>query len=276
MLHALNRTHPKVRLRFFWIAGHAEVEGNEAADEMAKRGAEDSEAAAGARVRRRRGVTMPREAVEHSLASSSGRWSEYSGGETSGRKVRAQPSLAASPHASAAADSEGRVGGGEDIPKSTSGVLQAAKELLRERWTREWAGAPTGAGLRAADASPPLSAYRRALALLPRRQATLLVRLRTDFSALAAPLHRASLHPTGLCECGAKETREHFLLRCPLYAHQRATLRRSLALRQLPPASLLLSTPDFIFPLLRYINSTDRFPRFYQPVDGAAQGSREE
>ncbi|BGP20463.1 hypothetical protein JCM10213v2_008618 [Rhodosporidiobolus nylandii] len=114
------------------------------------------------------------------------------------------------------------------------------------------------------------------LRTLPRPQASLLTRLRTDFSSLAAALHRAHLHPDGLCPCGERETREHFLLSCPLYTLHRRTLLRELRLRDLPPLRALLSTVAFARPLLRFINVTDRFPRFYAAVKEEDEGEEEQ
>ncbi|BGP18758.1 Pre-mRNA-splicing helicase BRR2 [Rhodosporidiobolus nylandii] len=140
------------------------------------------------------------------------------------------------------------MGDGLDVPKSTTGVLQAAREALRARWEKEWVASP----------------------------ASLLTRLRTDFSSLAAALHRAHLHPDGLCPCGERETRDHFFLSCPLHTLPRHTLLRELCLRDLPPLRALLSTPVFARPLLRFINATDRFPRFYAAVEEEEGGAEEQ
>ncbi|GAA5960217.1 hypothetical protein JCM10213_001329 [Rhodosporidiobolus nylandii] len=113
------------------------------------------------------------------------------------------------------------------------------------------------------SASPSASRFK---STLPRRQASLLIRLRTDFSALAASRHRARQHPSGLCKCGERETREHYLSACPLHAAARSTLLRKLRLRSPPPLAALLSTAAFTRPLLRFINATDRFPRYYAAV----------
>lgn len=50
--------------------------------------------------------------------------------------------------------------------------------------------------------------------------------LRTDMARLNGNLHRIKAVPTGQCECGeARETVEHFLLRCPQWDEQRRSLR---------------------------------------------------
>ncbi|GAA5960776.1 hypothetical protein JCM10213_004816, partial [Rhodosporidiobolus nylandii] len=75
--HALNKTHPYVRVRLYWVAGHAEVAGNEEADALARRGAGEGRTPPMERATRRKGVTMPREAIEYSLDSLEGEVSEF-------------------------------------------------------------------------------------------------------------------------------------------------------------------------------------------------------
>ncbi|GAA5964689.1 hypothetical protein JCM10213_001771, partial [Rhodosporidiobolus nylandii] len=225
---------------------------------------------------RRKGVTMPREAIEYSLDSLEGEVSEFVEEGGSSSLLHARRGRVADASEEAAVDGEGRMGGGLDVPKSTTGVLQAAKEALRARWEKEWAASPVGAQLRAIDASSPFSPFRRLLRTLPRPHASLLTRLRTDFSPLAAPLHRAHLHPDGLCPCGERETRDHFFLSCPLHALARRALLRELRLRDLPPLHALLSTSAFARPLLRFINATDRFSRFHTAIEEADDGEEDQ
>ncbi|GAA5993137.1 hypothetical protein JCM11641_004025 [Rhodosporidiobolus odoratus] len=251
---------------FHWIAGHEGVEGNEIADEMARRGSEEgieASAAAERKRSRRRRIVIPREAAEVSLSSLDNEGSSYWEEETSGvaaGQVRRGPLQQLTPGET---DEEGRIAGGGSLPKSTASVLQAAKAALKLQWEKEWAASLVGAALRAVDPSPPSSAFRRRLRALPRPLASLLTRLRTDFSSLAHPMYRARLHPNGLCECGDQETREHFFIHCPLYISQRAALLSSLPTRHLPPLSSLLSSAAFLPAVLTYINATDRFPRLH-------------
>ncbi|GAA5995469.1 hypothetical protein JCM11641_003824, partial [Rhodosporidiobolus odoratus] len=206
----LQHSHPQLSITLHWIAGHEGVEGNELADEMARRGSGDgieAKAAAERKQGRRRGLVMPREAIEVSLSSlddeGSLYWEEETSGVAAGR-VRRGPLR---PLTTGETDNEGRISGGNTMPKSAASVLPAAKAALKLQWEREWSTAPVGAALRDVDSAPPSSAFRRRLRSLPRPLASLLTRLQTDFSNLAHPLHRARLHPTGLCECGDQDTR---------------------------------------------------------------------
>jgi hypothetical protein len=73
---------------------------------------------------------------------------------------------------------------------------------------------------------PPSAAFSRYILTLPQRHATLLTRLRLNFSNLGATKHFLSLDsPKRLCEvCGVEETREHFLLECVGYRAERRKL----------------------------------------------------
>ncbi|GAA5992849.1 hypothetical protein JCM11641_005555 [Rhodosporidiobolus odoratus] len=236
---------------------------------MARRGSEDGsaeQATSRGTERRKKGVVMPREAIEHSLVSLDEDTSEYFEPEASGVIAARLGHNHFAFDTPPATDGEGRIAGGETLPKSVAAVLQMAKARVTKQWEEEWASSSVGAALRKADASPPSSSLRRVLWTLHRRHATLLTRLRTDFSHLAHSLHRAKLHSTGLCACGELETREHFILSCSLYTSQRTTLLSSLSLKHLPPLSTILSTERFILPLLSFINATDRFPRLHATV----------
>ncbi|GAA5961059.1 hypothetical protein JCM10213_002043 [Rhodosporidiobolus nylandii] len=88
---------------------------------------------------------MPREAIEHSLESLEEEMSEFVEEDGSSSLLHPRRGRVEDASQAAAVDSEGRMEAGLDVPKSTTGVLQAAKEALRARWEKEWAASPVGA-----------------------------------------------------------------------------------------------------------------------------------
>lgn len=91
--------------------------------------------------------------------------------------------------------------------------------VAKTAWEESWFTSNRGRGLFSVHPSvtPP-----RDLDSLPRRSAVLLSRLRVDHSVLNASV--AAWVPTCVptCACGpSSESREHFLLECPLFAKQR-------------------------------------------------------
>jgi hypothetical protein len=86
--------------------------------------------------------------------------------------------------------------------------------------------------------------------------------LRTDFShhaPLAKHLHRLNKHPSPNCPCYGQhnETVEHFLNFCP--AHDAARRQLRAASRLAAFTKHLLSDPDLLPPLFRYIQQAGRF-----------------
>jgi hypothetical protein len=65
----------------------------------------------------------------------------------------------------------------------------------------------------------------------------------------------------GCPACGEDmETIEHFLLRCPNYAHKRWTLARHVRKKHKPlTIKTLLREPDLVLPLVAFIQATGRF-----------------
>ncbi|GAA5920381.1 hypothetical protein JCM6882_004977 [Rhodosporidiobolus microsporus] len=126
-----------------------------------------------------------------------------------------------------------------------------------------------GKGLRAGDPRPPGPAFSRHLHSLSRCNASLLSRLRLDFCDLGGTKRMlADDDPQRLCECGEVETRVHYLLECERYAEERRALAAAVKKGGGGSLSLVsLFLPRFTSPLLRFIHSTNRFPRLFDQGD---------
>lgn len=167
----------------------------------------------------------------------------------------------------------GLVGGGRDLPKSLSALKQARREEMMLEWSRTWRSSTKGRALFAIDSRAPSAAFSKHIHSLPRRHATLLSRLRLNFSDLGAtkpflPLNSAER----LCACGAQEKREHYLLECGRYGEGRKRLFEEVKKgggrfeRGSNPSLAVLFHPHFTFPLLRFIHSTGRFSSLFSLV----------
>jgi len=152
--------------------------------------------------------------------------------------------------------------GPEGLGKATMTLRAAHKAVVSQDWASQWASDPTGAALRLIDRTPPGPRVARLRTGLPRSLALLLTQLRTDHSHLHAVLHKTGIHPTGLCDCGKPGTRHQFLLACPLHRVARQQLQHNVGADGFDICSLL-SNPTIIPFTLRFITSTDRFPRYF-------------
>ena len=117
------------------------------------------------------------------------------------------------------------------------------------------------------DPGMPSKAFSKIAERLPRKQASLLIQLRTGHVPLQQHLYRMHKVDSPICpKCGTtKETVYHFLMECAAYNGARAERER-----QAGPASRsikdLLSRPALIPPLFRYIHDTQRFQAMYGPL----------
>jgi hypothetical protein len=274
-LISMEETHPQVRVVVHWVPGHIGIDGNEEADELAKSAVEEagralakSTTAHEKRAKARRGLramAFDPKAVSES-SSSDGGDSEYEEGGRRGDLAMTTRRIAARAPSTQDRDlGDGRLGGGWELPRSVSAIWASYRAALHQQWAKEWSAATTGAGLRAIARSPPGPSFSRFHAQLTRRQSTLLSRLRTGVCDLGA--YRAHFDPDKeLCECGEVESREHFLLLCPLYAAPRATLLSELRKPTLPPIAFLLSDPSATKATLRFLANSGRFDSLYSPL----------
>jgi len=110
----------------------------------------------------------------------------------------------------------------------------------------------------------PSSNFRRLTTTLTRRQASILIQLRTGHVPLQAYLYRFKLAETSSCSsCGNEpETVCHYLMHCSAYDEQRRRLRRTLG-RDQSLGLEILGDQRRMKALLDYINDTRRFEKFH-------------
>jgi ribonuclease HI len=165
---------------------------------------------------------------------------------------------------------EGNSSNTKDLPRyvrkikhSVSALRQANNKERNETWKKAWQVTDRYKRFSAKDTASPAS--QKFLSLISdhrisRRMASLIFQLRAGHAPLNSYLHRFQKVDSARCPaCGdPRETAEHFLLRCPKYAHERWPLLA--ALRRTTPSTIdLLSNPKTIIPLINYIEATERF-----------------
>ena len=153
------------------------------------------------------------------------------------------------------------------LPASLSKVRQALNDVFKKAATTEWEESPRAMRAARIDPNLPSKKFLLLIAPLPRRQASLLIQLRTGHAPLNQHLHRITKADTDLCpKCEqARETVAHFILDCPEYEEARARMYFKLG----PPATslqYLLTDPKAMKPLFRFIHDTRRFAATYDDL----------
>ena len=114
----------------------------------------------------------------------------------------------------------------------------------------------------------PSKKWMRLVQNLLRKQASIIMQLRTGHIGLNKYLHRINRSDTPNCpNCDAHtdETIHHFLFECESYRRERFTLHRKLR-RQSLDLSFLLSHPSATLPLLKYVHATGRLKQTFGAV----------
>jgi hypothetical protein len=134
-----------------------------------------------------------------------------------------------------------------------------------KRWERRWKSSAREPLLKGIDNTAPSKKYLRLIKNLDRRQASLLFQLRSGHVALNHHLfriHRSETPSCPHCQGITVETVKHFLLDCPQYVQERHKLRIKLR-RNASSLSFLLSSPEAVLPLLKFVHATGRFKTFF-------------
>jgi ribonuclease HI len=149
------------------------------------------------------------------------------------------------------------------LRKSISALRQAYSDHANKEWTENWKSSERYKRLQTSDTVPPHSSKFLKLTSdhrITRKMASIMFQLRTGHIPLNSYLHRFKKVDHARCPaCGdPKESVEHYMLRCPAYAHERWPLRKFIG-DSVPRLEKLLSNPKAIFPLINYIHATGRF-----------------
>ncbi|KAF5310671.1 hypothetical protein D9619_007720 [Psilocybe cf. subviscida] len=153
------------------------------------------------------------------------------------------------------------------LPVSKSALIQAAKHDAKEQWRIAWLKSERKGKLDEYDTEFPCKTYLRICRSLPRHQASKLIQLRTGHIPLNTYLQKRKLVETDKCtKChgGRRETLRHFLFECPAYRKQRSTMDK-IHKRAKHNLKLILADGELTKALLKYIDSTGRFPN-HRPV----------
>jgi ribonuclease HI len=189
------------------------------------------------------------------------RWTTGHSGIKGNEEADKEAKTAAEGNSSAAKDLPAYIR--KTIKKSTSALKQDNNKRLNEAWKAEWNESERYKRFKAPDIISPAS--KKFLALIsdhriPKHMASLIFQLRVGHAPLNGYLHRFERVNSARCPaCGApRETTEHFLLRCPKYAHERWALLKHIKDSE-PKVERILSNPKTIIPLVNYIDATERF-----------------
>lgn len=145
-----------------------------------------------------------------------------------------------------------------------SAVIQHKNSETKKKWLKKWKNSKRGRKLANLGYSTPSINLTRIISgtNISRRSASLVTQLLLNHVPLNSYLHKFKTIDSARCPaCGAvPETVRHFLLECPIYAHERWILEKGL--RKGNKALMmrnLLGDAESIGLLINYINATHRF-----------------
>jgi ribonuclease HI len=121
------------------------------------------------------------------------------------------------------------------LPISKSTILQTFNVDLKARSRHLFTRSPRFAKLQRIDPSAPSHGFRKLIAQLPRKHASILIQLRTGHAPLNRYLHKIGKITSALCPaCGKREeTVHHFLFICYAHDHQCHILRQTIGVEGL-------------------------------------------
>ena len=146
-----------------------------------------------------------------------------------------------------------------DLPRSKSTSLRTHKEILKQEAIEACQKSKVFPKLHAIDPSTPSKNFLKIVHALPRRQAAMLIQLRSGHAPLNKHLHHMGKAESPLCPaCHRKnESIHHFLVECKEYDMYRGQMLATLK-RNARSICTLLSNPLAIPTLFKFISDTKR------------------
>jgi ribonuclease HI/exonuclease III len=150
---------------------------------------------------------------------------------------------------------------------STAALKQNQNKRSRARWKKTWNKSKRGIQDQKIDPNTPSKKFAELISnsKLDRQVSSIISQLRTSHVPLNNYLFRFKRVDNPRCPaCGEdSETVEHYLLKCPTYAHERWALEKSL--KSKPTIKTLLGDRTATVALAKYIKATHRFDSLAQP-----------
>ena len=159
-------------------------------------------------------------------------------------------------------------------------MKQYLKGKVKKESEKEYRKSPRYERASKYDPKAPISNFRKITMKLTRRQASILVQLRTGHAPLQAYLHRFKLVESPMCpSCGEEpETVTHFLIYCESHHEHRRRLRWTLGRDQSLELGILGDVKR-IRALMRFIDETERFKESHgnlRPTEGEEEEEEED
>jgi ribonuclease HI len=145
------------------------------------------------------------------------------------------------------------------LPYSKSATRMAYTKKLKRKAKKAWEASTRYERIKDIDPSLPSSSFRKLVAPLSRKHASVLIQLRSGHIPLNKHLHRIGKAESPICPCCRQheETVHHFLIRCPAHRNARTALTHA-AGRDATSLHKLLSKPKLIPHLFRFIGRAGR------------------
>jgi hypothetical protein len=153
------------------------------------------------------------------------------------------------------------------LPISRAAEIQRHNAELNRQARATFAKSPRAPFAHEIDPTMPSAAFAKITKDMPRKQASLLIQLRTGHIALNKYMYKIGKTSSPTCtQCqSTQETVHHYLFRCPAFNEQRKRMEKRLK-RGASSIKTLLGGHKAMKHLFRYIHDTRRFEKSYGDV----------